>query len=54
MRRGGPAAQVMLVLGIIAAEHLDKRAQQSVADEVNGEDLAIELFVTVQPRERGV
>src|SRR5438874_1089100 len=48
----GPAAQIML--GIVAAKHLDKRACARIANEVGGEDLAIEFLAPIQPCQKQI
>ena len=54
VRRRGPAAEVMLVFGIIAAEHFHERARHGIAHQINREHLPVEFLAPIQPGQREV
>src|ERR1017187_629185 len=49
VRRRGPAAEVVLALGIISAEHFHKRAQQGITHQVSAEYLPVEFLAPIKP-----
>src|SRR5262245_37032336 len=49
MRGSHPTTDMALIFRVVAAEYFHQRAQQRVADQVRGKNLAIEFFPAIKP-----